>query len=164
MQWQHLPNNKTRNVSKLTNVGLALHRIMLNIETAGRLEITCDMESTGVSIRSIALAKKNSILLWGEKKKCLCPKYLEHIRNKTSTDHISILVSNGLELTYRWCARTWLSNTGLTLPTSYDSGRKSKYIFKDRQDHSRCTNVYASHSLDFISFTNKWLFTPSISF
>lgn len=100
MQWQHLPNNKTRNVSKLTNVGLALHRIMLNIETAGRLEITCDMESTGVSIRSIALAKKMSILLWGEKK-CLCPKYLEHIRNKTSTDHISILVSNGLELTYR---------------------------------------------------------------
>lgn len=92
--------NKTRNVSKLTNVGLALHRIMLNIETAGRLEITCDMESTGVSIRSIAMAKKISILLW-EKKVCLCPKYLEHIRNKTSTDHISILVSNCFELTYR---------------------------------------------------------------
>lgn len=61
--------NKTRNGGKLTNVGLALHRLMLNIETAGRLEITCDMESTGVSIRSIALAKKISILLW--EKKCV---------------------------------------------------------------------------------------------
>lgn len=54
--------NKTRNISKLTNVGLALHRRMLNIETAGRLEIACDMKATGLSVRSIAMAKKISII------------------------------------------------------------------------------------------------------
>lgn len=83
--------NKTRNVSKLTNVGLALHRRMLNIETAGRLEIACDMKATGVSVRSIAMAKKIAIIfIVGERGgMCLCPKYLKHIGNTTSTDHIS---------------------------------------------------------------------------
>lgn len=95
MQWQHLPNNKTRNVSKLTNVGLALHRIMLNIETAGRLEITCDMESTGVSIRSIALAKKISILLWGKKS-----VYAQNTLNTLEIRHPQIIYPS-------WLAMVW---------------------------------------------------------
>lgn len=40
----------------------------------------------------------------------------------------SILGRNDCILTYRCCARTWIANTGLTLPTSYVSGRKSKYM------------------------------------
>lgn len=74
------------------------------------------------------MAKIALILKMVGKKNVYDPEYLEHIGNKTSTDHIFILVRNSFDLTYRCCARTWTANTGLTLPISYDSGRKSKYI------------------------------------